>query len=72
MRSYYEQTGALGPVYRLLGAGQTDHQIANELHMEESTVHSCTAWLIRFQNVGNRAELVFQAASVATGRPAHL
>jgi DNA-binding NarL/FixJ family response regulator len=72
MRCYWEQIGVLGPLYRLLGAGQTDHQIANKLHLEESTVQSCNAWLIRFQNVSSRAELVLQAASVATGGAAHL
>jgi len=72
MRCYWEQIGVLGPVYRLLGAGQTDQQIANELHLEESTVQGCSAWLIRFEHVSGRAELVLHAASTVTGPPAHL
>ena len=33
MRCFWEQMGALGPIYRLLGKGLNDSDIANELDL---------------------------------------
>jgi hypothetical protein len=68
MRCYWEKRGLLGPTYRLLGHGLTELEIAAVLRVPESTVR-CTAWLIHFQNVSCRAELVLQALPLQTMVP---
>jgi hypothetical protein len=38
MRSFWEQTGVLGPIYRLLGQGLNDDDIAVKLNRPEEKV----------------------------------
>ena len=65
MRSFWEQTGVLGPIYRALGQGLNDHDIANKLNLTEVNVQSCIAWIVHFLNLKSRQELVVYASSVA-------
>ena len=64
MRSFWEQTGVLGPIYRLLGEGLNDDDIAVKLDLTEAKVQGCIAWIVYFLELKNRQELV-QYASIA-------
>ena len=65
MRCFWEQTGALGPIYRALGQGLNDRDIAKELNLNELNVQSCIAWLVHFLNLKIRQDLVLYASSAA-------
>lgn len=54
MRCYWEQTGVLGPIYRLLGQGMNDSDIARKLNLTEVSVESCVAWILHFLKLKNR------------------
>jgi DNA-binding NarL/FixJ family response regulator len=58
MRCFWEQTGVLGPIYRLLGQGFNDKDMAKKLGLTEVNVQNCIAWLLRFLKLKNRQELV--------------
>jgi DNA-binding NarL/FixJ family response regulator len=65
MRCFWEQTGALGPIYRLLGKGLNDADIAQKLNLSEVNVQSCIAWTLRFLRLRDRQELVVHASTSA-------
>ena len=65
MRCYWEQIGILGPVYRLMGRGLGDNDIAQKLGVTELSVQHCITWMLHFLRLDTREELVMQAA---TGR----
>ncbi|HEV2134249.1 MAG TPA: hypothetical protein VGR47_08290 [Terracidiphilus sp.] len=65
MRSFWEQTGVLGPIYRLLGQGVNDNDIVLRLNVTEEKVQGCIAWLIHFLKLKNRQELVLYASAAA-------
>jgi DNA-binding NarL/FixJ family response regulator len=65
MRCFWEQTGVLGPIYRLLGQGLNDGDIANQLNLTEVKVQSCIAWILHFLNLKDRRELVAYASAAA-------
>jgi hypothetical protein len=58
MRCFWEQIGVLGPTYRLLGRGWTNHDIAKHLGRTEEVIDSCVTWILSFLRIGTRAELV--------------
>lgn len=62
MQAYWERLGILGPVYRLLGEGLSNHDISKQLNLRDSTIDSCVAWLVVFLNYTNRVDLVVRAA----------
>ncbi len=64
MHSFCEQTGVLGPIYRLLGDGLNNDDIALKLNLTEVKVQGCIAWIVHFMELKNRKELV-QYASMA-------
>jgi DNA-binding NarL/FixJ family response regulator len=43
MRCFWEQTGVLGPIYRALGQGLNDRDIAKKLNLTEVKVQTCIA-----------------------------
>lgn len=65
MRSFWEQTGVLGPIYRLLGQGLNDDDIAVRLNLTEEKVQACIAWILHFLKLKNRQELVVYASTAA-------
>lgn len=65
MRSFWEQTGVLGPIYRLLGEGLNDDNIAVKLNLPEEKVQGCIAWILHFLKLKNRQELVLYASTAA-------
>jgi hypothetical protein len=65
MRKFWERLGILLPIYRLVGRGLSDSDIANELNLTEGKVESCISWMLRFLNLTNRLELVQHACSAA-------
>jgi DNA-binding NarL/FixJ family response regulator len=64
MQSFWEQTGILGPIYRALGQGLNDSDIAKKLKVTELNVQSCIAWIVHFLKLKNRRELVVYTSSV--------
>jgi len=65
MRNFWERLGILLPIYRLVGRGLSDSDIANELDLTEGRVESCISWMLRSLNPTNRVELVQHACSAA-------
>jgi DNA-binding NarL/FixJ family response regulator len=65
MRCFWEQTGVLGPVYRSLGQGLNDREIAEKLNLTEVNVQNCVAWTVHFLNLKSRQDLVLYASSAA-------
>ncbi len=63
MRAYWERLGTLGPIYRLLGRGLSNHDIAAELNTTDLNVESCISWLLRFLHYNSRAQLVLRASN---------
>jgi hypothetical protein len=63
MRVFWEQVGALGPVYRLVGQGFSDRDIATKLDLTELRVQACIAWILHFLEFTNRNELIRYAAA---------
>lgn len=57
MRCFWEQIGVLGPTYRLLGRGWSNHDIAKYLGRTDEVIDSCVAWILRFLRINTRAEL---------------
>jgi DNA-binding CsgD family transcriptional regulator len=65
MRSFWEQTGVLGPIYRLLGEGLNDNDIAVRLNLTEEKVQGCIAWIHHFLRLKTRQDLVLYASTAA-------
>lgn len=65
MRCFWEQTGVLGPLYRLLGDGANDDNIAVNLNLPIETVQNCVAWILHFLKLKNRQELVLYTSTPA-------
>ena len=65
MRSFWEQTGVLGPIYRLLAKGVSDDDIAVRLNLPEEKVQACIAWILHFLKLTNRQELVLYASTAS-------
>ena len=65
MRCFWEQTGVLGPIYRALGQGLNDHDIAMKLNLTDLNVQSCVAWIVHFLDLKSRQDLVLYASSGA-------
>ena len=63
MRCFWEQTGVLGPIYRLLGRGLDDEDIGTKLGLSEVNVRNCIAWIIYFLRLKDRQELVLYASA---------
>ena len=66
MRVFWEKVGVLGPVYRLVGQGFSDREIAAKLNLPEPSVQACIAWMLRFLRFTERNELIGHAAPPAT------
>lgn len=67
MRVFWEQVGALGPVYRLVGQGFIDRDIAEKLCLKEVRVQECVIWIVHFLGFTSRIELFRYAATQAVG-----
>lgn len=63
MRCHWESIGVLGPIYRLVGRGLSDRDIATNLGVTELTVQGCVAWLLRFLGFTERSELAAHASN---------
>jgi hypothetical protein len=57
--------GVLGPIYRAVGQGLNDRDIAKKLNLTELNVQSCIAWIVHFLNLKIRQDLVLYASSAA-------
>ena len=65
MRTFWERLGILLPIYRLVGQGLTDGEIASELNLTEDKVENCISWILRFLELRGRLELVQHSCSAA-------
>ena len=65
MRTFWGRLGILLPIYRLVGQGLTDRDIASELNLTEDKVENCISWMLHFLELSNRLELVQHACSAA-------
>jgi DNA-binding NarL/FixJ family response regulator len=63
MRVYWERIGLLGPIYRLVGKGFNDREIADKLHITEITVQDCISWMLYSFKMHGRMELAQDAFS---------
>ena len=57
MRVHWKKLEILGPVYRLIGRGFSNNEIAGKLNISEESVRRCVDWLSRFGSHYSRAEL---------------
>lgn len=53
----WQKSGILGPVYRLIGRGFSNDEIAGKLNISQENVRRCVDWLTRFGSDYSRAEL---------------
>jgi DNA-binding NarL/FixJ family response regulator len=65
MASFWEQTGVLGPICRLVGNGLNDESIALKLGLTEVKVRGCIAWIVHFLELNSRQELALYASTAA-------
>ena len=65
MRVFCEKLGVLGPIYRLVGEGFNDREIAGRLRLSEPVVTNCIAWMLHSFKIADRAKLVADAFSTA-------
>lgn len=61
MQVFWEKIGILGPVYRLVGRGLSDVEIASNLDITEGRVRDCVAWMQCFLHCEDRNELMRDA-----------
>jgi hypothetical protein len=61
MRVHWEKLGILGPVYRLVGRGFSNDEIASQLNITQENARRCVVWLMRLGGHSSRAELVLEA-----------
>jgi hypothetical protein len=64
MRVYWERIGVLGPIYRLVGQGFNDWEIAGKLNITEIKVRGCISWMLTSFGMSDRLDLVRHAFSV--------
>jgi DNA-binding NarL/FixJ family response regulator len=66
MRVFWEKLGVLGPIYRLVGRGLSDGEIATKLDVTERNVQSCIRWMSQFLQFTEREQLVRYCSLVTT------
>ena len=64
MRFFWERTGGLGAIYRLVGEGFGDQQIADKPNITETKVRDCISWMLRFFRFPDGMELARDAFGV--------
>lgn len=64
MRVYWERIGVLGPIYRLLGQGSSNREIASKLNLTETKVQECISWMLHSFRMPDRMELARDAFHV--------
>lgn len=64
-----EKFGVLHPIYRLVGRGRNDHEIARRLGVTELRVQGCVGWLFSFLELEHRGELIRHAVSLQSNSP---
>ena len=62
MQVFWEKIGILGPVYRLMGRGLSDSEIAYDLDISEVRVHDCIDWMQHFLHCKDRNEIAQEAS----------
>jgi len=62
MQVFWEKIGVLSPIYRLVGRGLSDSEIADALELTEIRVSECVAWMEHFLRCKDRNQLVQDAS----------
>ena len=62
MQVFWEKIGILGPVYRRVGCGLSDGEIAYDLDITEARVNDCVVWMQHFLHCKDRNELAQEAS----------
>src|SRR5579863_328940 len=57
MSVFWERTGILLPIYRLVARGKGDADIATQLNIPQLSVQGCVAWMVYFLKLRDRSEL---------------
>jgi len=57
IKSILGKIGIFGPVYRLVGRGLSDREIANDLDITEVRIHDCIEWMQHFLHCKDPNEL---------------
>jgi hypothetical protein len=60
MSVFWEKVGAWGPIYRLVGQGLNDSDIAASLNLSEPRVRACITWILHFLGLTDRNALISQ------------
>jgi DNA-binding NarL/FixJ family response regulator len=61
----WERIDVLSPVYRMVGQGLSDDEIAKRLGLSEPAVQDCVSWLCHFSQTNTRAALIQRATGAA-------
>jgi energy-converting hydrogenase Eha subunit E len=61
----WERLGVLGSIYRLVGHGLSDSDIARTLNLTEPTVRGCIGWILRFLQFKERSELIWYSSGAS-------
>jgi DNA-binding NarL/FixJ family response regulator len=61
MRICWDRRGVLGPIYRLVGQGFNDREIASKLKLTEMKVRDCISWMLQAFEFPGRRELARDA-----------
>ncbi len=69
MRVYWEKIGVLLPIYRLVGRGCSDREIATRLGISKVAVEGCVSWMLNFLGLENRGALQQHAVPVEAHMP---
>lgn len=65
MRTFWGRLGILLPIYRLVGQGMTNTDIASELNLTQEKVENCISWTLHFLELSDRLELAQHACGAA-------
>jgi DNA-binding NarL/FixJ family response regulator len=65
MRCFWELTGVLGSIYRAVGRGLNDRDIARKVNLTILNVQNCLAWIVHFLDLKSREDVVLYVSSAA-------
>jgi hypothetical protein len=61
MHVFRERTGILGPVYRPVGKGFSDADLAKRINPTEARAEGCVSWMLHLLDFNRRRQLEIHA-----------